>query len=240
MYTPSSINFAWGMHGLEEMLPLCDVVVIVDVLSFCTAVDVAVGRGAAILPYRWKDGSAAEYARRKHAALAGHRGDTASTYSLSPASLRSIDKEIRLVLPSPNGSALSMATGTRTTIAGSLRNARAVAAAAMQFGERILVVAAGERWKDGSLRPAVEDYLGAGAIISELGGSRSPEAVVAAQAFLGVLTNVDDIIAASVSGRELIDRGYIQDVVLAVDLNVSTCVPLLCNGAYINSNGSSR
>ena len=82
-------------------------------------------------------------------------------------------------MPSPNGATLSLATGDRPTFAGCLRNARAVAQALQRYGRRIGVVPAGERCKDGSLRPAVEDLLGAGAIIQHLPGTRSLEATVA-------------------------------------------------------------
>ncbi|MEO1146213.1 MAG: hypothetical protein AAFY26_11535 [Cyanobacteria bacterium J06638_22] len=81
-------------------------------------------------------------------------------YSLSPASLLSIPQGTRLVLPSPNGSTLSLATGATLTIVGCLRNARAVASAARRYGSKITVIPAGERWSDRSLRPALEDWMG--------------------------------------------------------------------------------
>jgi len=86
-------------------------------------------------------------------------------------------------LPSPNGAELSLLSGDVPLIAGSLRNAAAVAKIAMQIGKRISVVPAGERWEDKSLRPSFEDLVGAGAIISMLKGTRSPEATAAANAF---------------------------------------------------------
>ena len=102
------------------------------------------------------------FAASHDARVAGMRDDT-SAYSLSPHSLLAIPPGTRLVLPSPNGSTLSLTTGATPTFAGCLRNARAVAEAAHRIGPRVAVIAAGERWRDdGSLRPCFEDQAGAG------------------------------------------------------------------------------
>ena len=52
----------WGPGAAAALAP-ADVTIVVDVLSFTTCVDVAVSRGAAILPYPWNDASAAAFAR---------------------------------------------------------------------------------------------------------------------------------------------------------------------------------
>src|SRR5438034_8992064 len=49
--SPYAVRFEWGERGLEAIRPGCSAVVIVDVFSFCTSVDVATGRGASVLPY---------------------------------------------------------------------------------------------------------------------------------------------------------------------------------------------
>ena len=134
--------------------------VIVDVLSFATCVDIAVGNGASVYQYQWQDASAVAYAHSLGAVLASGSRQRTLGYSLSPSSLLHIPAGTRLVLPSPNGATLSLAAGQLPTLSGCLRNARAVAQALHRYGRRIGVVPAGERWKDGSLRPAVEDLLG--------------------------------------------------------------------------------
>jgi 2-phosphosulfolactate phosphatase len=177
-----AIRCEWGERGVSVLAGISDVVVIVDVLSFSTCVDIATGRGATVFPYRWKDSSCADFAAARNAIVAVSRGSRGE-FSLSPASLLNIPAGTRLVLPSPNGAALSFCTGNTATICGCLRNCAAVANHASQLGKKIAVIPAGERWEDGSLRPSVEDLIVAGAIIRHLDGKRSPEADAAVAAF---------------------------------------------------------
>ena len=58
------IRFDWGEKGVAELAPISDIVIIVDVLSFSTCVDVAVARNATVLPFGWKDARARDYADR--------------------------------------------------------------------------------------------------------------------------------------------------------------------------------
>lgn len=227
------IRFEWGLSGLMALAPASDVVIIVDVLSFTTCVDIVVSRGGLVFPYRESPESLPVYAKAKNAlfAIPGRRLDAA--YSLSPASLLAVPPGARLVLPSPNGSTLSLSTGDVPVVAGCLRNAQAVASQAQQMGRRISIIAAGERWpEDRLLRPAVEDLWGAGAIISCLEGTRSVEAEMAAAAFRHVQASLAESLQRCGSGKELIGRGFSEDVQLAGQLNVSDAAPLLLDGAY--------
>ncbi len=226
------VRCEWGEKGISQLAPISDVVVIIDVLSFSTCIDIANSRGAIVFPYQWKDESAKAFAQSVNAEVAEKRGD--SRYSLSPASLLAIDSGTRLVLPSPNGSSLSLATARTPTLTGCLRNCRAVALAAMNYGQRIAVIPAGEKWHDGSLRPSFEDFIGSGAVISYLGGKLSPEAQLANEAYQNLRQSLESLIKRCGSGQELIERGFEKDVDLASEMNVSDCVPTLVNGAYAN------
>lgn len=230
------VRCEWGLHGVQTLAPVSDVVVIVDILSFTTCVDIATANGAVVLPYRFRDDAAGDYARTRSALLAGPRGAAGSAYSLSPAGLLDIPAGARLVLPSPNGSTLSLATRGTPTLAGCLRNSRSVAAHANRIGRRVAVIACGERWPDGSLRPAVEDLIGTGAIVSHLGGSKSAEAHAAQAVFESSHADLGRVLAACASGQELIQRGYPEDVNLASRLDCSGSVPLLQDQSYVNQN----
>jgi 2-phosphosulfolactate phosphatase len=117
--------------------------------------------------------------------------------------------------------------------AACLRNAPAVAAFARSHGGPVGVIACGERWPDGSLRPAWEDLAAAGAVIVNLPGPRSPEAEAACEAFRGAGRDLPDRLRACASGRELIERGFTADVDLAAAVGVSGCVPVLCGDAFL-------
>ncbi|MGW5128289.1 2-phosphosulfolactate phosphatase [Streptomyces sp. NPDC004069] len=239
------VRFEWGPTGAQQLAPDAACLVVVDVLSFTTSVTVAVEAGTQVFPCAWRDETASAFARNKTAALAvGRRAATStSPWSLSPAALRHAPFTPRLVLPSPNGSAIAAAAGDATVVAGCLRNATVVGRWLARCGygtaERpVMVIAAGERWPDGSLRPALEDLLGAGAIIAELEsrgvGPLSPEAAAARACFTHT-PDVTDAVAACSSGIELARSGFADDVAIATELNASAIVPVLTDGAFNHS-----
>ena len=230
------VRCEWGMAGVQQIAP-SDVIVVVDVLSFSTSVEVALGRGATVFPYRWKDDSAVMYAQERSAELASPRNRFDGKYSLAPSSLINVPAGLRLVLPSPNGSNIAftaMTTGAAVA-AGCIRNASVVAAWAQKSGRRVTVVPAGERWADGSLRPAIEDLVGAGAIIKQLQRRHSPEATVAVAAFESFSGSLREQLLRCSSGRELAERGFAADIELAAELDVSEIVPVLSGETFIAS-----
>jgi len=232
------VRFDWGPTGARRLAPGSALAVVVDVLSFTTSVSVLVEAGTRVYPYPWEDGR--DFARRHGAAIAvGRRAVTAAApWSLSPAALRRAPATPRLVLPSPNGSAIAAAIQDHCgLVAGSLRNAGAVGRWLASCGvgtvdRPLTVVAAGERWPDGSLRPALEDLLGAGAVIAALAGtSLSPEAAAALAAFRAC-ADIPAAVATSASGRELAAIGFAEDVAVAVEVDASVAVPLMVDGAF--------
>ena len=229
------VDFGWGLKGLESLLAKSDAIVIVDVLSFSTAVDIATSRGASVLPFSYGHFDAESYAESRGAVLARPRSAVGGQLSLSPGTLKVVTSGTRIVLPSPNGSTLSRETGAVPTIAGCLRNASAIAQASSSLGLSIGVIAAGERWPDGSLRPAIEDLLGAGSIIQCMTARLSPDAEAARAAFLALRDRVQDVIRGSQSGQELIEAGYASDVEIAIEMDASPTVPLLHSDGYADA-----
>lgn len=239
-----AVRLDWGPTGAGACA--ADLNIVVDVLSFSTAVTVAVERGVQVLPCPWRDPRADEFARAHDAVLAVGRLEATRVEGppmLSPAGLLRGLPVPRLVLPSPNGSTIAArlgALGAEVAI-GCLRNAAAVSAVAARTlaeGRSIAIVAAGERWAiDDSLRPALEDHLGAGAIacnLRELGYARvmSPEATAAAELFAASRSRISELLQECVGGRELIDKGFADDVTVACEMDAATVVPVLRHGVF--------
>jgi 2-phosphosulfolactate phosphatase len=237
------LRFDWGLAGAQQVAPERGVLVIVDVLSFTTSVTVATERGTAVYPAAWHGERATELAAAVGAELAVGRRAVSKDHpwTLSPAALASAPAPARLVLPSPNGSSIA-ASFDGIVVACALRNFTAVA---NWLHERagtpdtpVTAIASGERWPDGSLRPALEDLLGAGAVLSALeamgGHALSPEAEAAVDTFRGT-TSVPDAVRCCASGLELSLGGFDADVEIAVQMDVSTSVPVLTDGAFVAS-----
>lgn len=147
-----------------------------------------------------------------------------------------------------NGAAVAAraADSAAVVLLGALVSARAVAAAVMAEQQRlaartsILVIAAGElssREPGAALRVAVEDLLGAGAIVDALGAlgidHTSPEAAAAGEAFRGLRPALRHLLTASGSGQELIDRGLRDDVLAAAQVDTVSSAPVLRDGVFV-------
>jgi 2-phosphosulfolactate phosphatase len=173
------VRFDWGLDGALAVAVDVEAVVVVDVLSFTTAVSVAVDQGALVYPYRWRDESARDFAIERAATLAVKRGEEG--VSLSPVSMRDLAPGDRVVLPSPNGATIcaALADCGAHVIAGSIRNAAQVSALVNERGWSVAVIAAGECWPaSSSVRPCLEDGVGAGSVLARLSErSHSPESL---------------------------------------------------------------
>ncbi|GAB3943111.1 hypothetical protein GCM10029976_065230 [Kribbella albertanoniae] len=231
------VGFDWGPVGAEVVAG--HLVAVVDVLSFTTAVTVAADLGIDVYPYRWRDETAVAYASQYDAHLAVGRSEAGpGDVSLSPVTIRQATGVTRLVLPSPNGSTVAqqLSDSGATVIAVSLRNRLAAAQWASQRlaadpSLKVVAIAAGERWRDGSLRPAVEDLWGAGGFLSALDtDDLSPEARAAVAAYDAVADELPTLLHDCAGGRELTQYGYPEDVRIAAEVDQSLSVPVLKDG----------
>ncbi|GAB3600118.1 2-phosphosulfolactate phosphatase [Microbacterium tumbae] len=213
------VRLEWGVEGLRR-LASADVVVVVDVLRFSSIVTDAVAAGRTV------------------------ELDDATGWSLNGATGWSL-----------NGAAVvAAALGAETVLVGGIRNASALARAVLEIQDRrrqrtsVAVIAAGERTPDGGLRFAVEDHLGAGAIIaalSDLGiDHTSPEAAAACESARGLRRALRHLLTASGSGRELADgvaatgrieaSGLVPTTVAdAAELDATAVVPVLRDGVFV-------
>ena len=144
-----------------------------------------------------------------------------------------------------NGAAVAAAAADAGALVllGALTNASAVAAAALAEQQRrgartsIAVIAAGELGSvDARLRFAVEDQLGAGAVVDALGAlgidHTSPDAAVAAESFRALRRAAKHLLTASGSGLELIERGRRDEVLAAAAVDAASLVPVLRDGVF--------
>ncbi|WP_440604501.1 2-phosphosulfolactate phosphatase [Bacillus sp. GB_SG_008] len=237
----------WGRRGAREAAKRGDITIIVDVLSFSSTVVTALHVGAEIFPYPPPlNEKAKAYAQQLGAELMLSRAEAAKMgkHSLSPVTFNAADQGSRFVLCSLNGASCTwIASKVPALFIGCLLNASTVAEAAnllqKQTGANITVVPCGEHWEDpkedeNELRPAIEDYLGAGAIIENLQGSKSGEAQLCMGAFQYAKSNLNEFIWDCGSARELRERGFAEDVTHSTSLNLLQVVPFLQNDRFVN------
>jgi len=82
------------------------------------------------------------------------------------------------------------------------------------------------------VRPALEDMIGAGALVQAIrqadpARSESPEAAACAAVFASVAARLHATLADCVSGRQLHGLGLAADISWAAELDASGSVPIL-------------
>jgi 2-phosphosulfolactate phosphatase len=233
------VRLAWGRRGARDAAARGDILVVVDTLRFSTAAATAVQRGALIYPCGTDEALYNALARRIGGEVALHHpaSPAHTRFSLSPRSFLAVEAGVRVVLPSPNGSTCSQ-YGSRAPalFVGAPVNAQAVAGAVSSLLAgashlNLTVLACGERWRtpdeEGVLRFAIEDFLGAGAILAALPFSRTMEAQVCVAAFAAVRDQLDAALWECESGQELRAKGMGEDVRFAAQLDLFDTAPIL-------------
>jgi 2-phosphosulfolactate phosphatase len=224
------VRFDWGWRGCSQAAARGDVVVIVDVLRFSTMVASATSRRVHIIPV--SDADDIESLQREHGAVVIEN-------SLAPLRYETVPPGTRVVVRSPNGATcVRLSSAAPQVVTGAIVNASAVAAhlreALSRERQAVTVIACGERWahssEDGALRFALEDFLGAGAILCQLDDDLSPEAQLCAAAFQSQRDRILDLLLGCGSGRELLARNDRASVELAAALDRYSVVPVLENG----------
>jgi len=124
---------------------------------------------------------------------------------------------------------------------GGIRNARAVADRILRLQtERaartsIAIIAVGYPDAE-NLRFAVDDLLGAGAVVAALGDlgidHASPDAAVAGEGYRALRGAARHLLSASGTGRSLADAGRVEVVQAAAARDAASVVPSLLDGAF--------
>ncbi|WP_295787807.1 2-phosphosulfolactate phosphatase [uncultured Microbacterium sp.] len=163
------------------------------------------------------------------------------TLGLTARTLAACEHGGALDVPPGTGADLARAAADAGAhvVVGGLRNAAAVAAHVLDRqrarGERtsiaILAVGETENPKQDATRFAVDDLLGAGAVIAALGDlgidHASPEAAVAGEGFRALGGAVRHLLTASGTGRALAAEGGRDEVLTAAARDAASVVPVL-------------
>ena len=203
-----------------------DVAVMVDVLRASTTITVALDNFNQIIAVKDK-GKAIELAGKHQAVLAGEREgakiegfDTGN----SPVEIKNFSGKC-LVLTTSNGTRILEGMNAKALI-GSFINAKAVAKAASEIADNhIEIVMAGVRGQF-----AIEDFLGAGEIISNLTDYKLDEMALSAYMASRDDEMVNKAVLNSSSALGLQKLGYNKDIIFSIKKDIYNVVPIYKEG----------
>lgn len=203
-----------------------DVSIMVDVLRASTTITVAMEKFKTIIPVKTIE-EAVKLAKKYDAVLAGERrGAKIEGFEAgnSPIEISKLTGDV-LVITTSNGTRI-MEGMKGNVVVGSFINAEAVAKKALELADtHIEVVMAGV---EGIF--AIEDFLGAGEIISNLMDHKLDEKAQAAYMASRDHAGVTNAIKNSRSARRLGEIGLGEDVDFCLRRNIYESVPVYENG----------
>lgn len=209
-----------------------DVAIMVDVLRASTTITVAMENFGKIIPVKDVD-DAQKLAKVYKAVLAGERRGAAIEgfdTGNSPIEISNFHGDV-LVITTSNGTRIMEGIKSKILI-GSFINAHAVAREALNLAEsHIEIVMAGVEG-----RFAIEDYLGAGEIISHLTSQTLDESALGAYMASRNHSMVDKAVKNSRSARKLGELGLSNDVDFCLQRNLYDNVPVYENGSIAGRN----
>lgn len=203
-----------------------DVAIMVDVLRASTTISVALEKIPNIIPTLEIE-EALALAPKHQAFLAGERGGaTIEGFDVgnSPIEIQNLCGET-LIITTSNGTRILEGISGRALV-GSFINAKAVAKKAREIAvDHIEVVMAGVRGQF-----AIEDFLGAGEIISHLQDQELDEMAQAACMAIGNHEMVDHAVKNSRSAKNLNKLGFEEDVDFCLQRDKLKIVPEFKDG----------
>ena len=203
-----------------------DVAVMVDVLRASTTITVALDTFKKVIAVKEKE-KAIELAKKYNAVLAGERHGAAIEgfdTGNSPVEIKNFSGDY-LVITTSNGTRI-LEDMTAKSLVGSFVNAKAVAKAASEIADdHIEIVMAGVRG-----RFAIEDFLGAGEIISNLTNYELDEMALSAYMASRDEEMVNEAIMKSRSALGLQKLGYHKDISFSIKKDIYNVVPIYKEG----------
>jgi 2-phosphosulfolactate phosphatase len=203
-----------------------DVAIMVDALRASTTITTAIENFKEVIPVKNIE-DARKLSKKLGATLAGERGGAAIKgfdTGNSPLDIQKFKGEV-LVLTTSNGTRILKDIKAKTLI-GSFVNARAVALKALEIANHhIEVVMAGVGGEF-----VIEDFLGAGEIISHLKDEKLDEMALAAFLASSDKMRADDAVKNSKSASGLQALGLGEDVKFSLKRDIYNRVPLYKDG----------
>ena len=203
-----------------------DVTIVVDALRASTTIITALENFQTIIPVKNIE-DATKLASKYCSVLAGERGGAAVKgfdTGNSPVEIQNFSGEV-LVLTTTNGTRILEGLKSKVLV-GSFVNAKAVAEKAIDIAENhIEVIMAGVNG-----RFAIEDFLGAGEIISNLQDQELDELALASVLASKNKKAVNEAVKNSKSAQGLYELGLGEDVDFCLKRNLYDTVPVYKNG----------